>query len=217
MLSFRILQLADSAFPTGGFAHSSGLEAAWQNGEVTPDTLGGFVRDLLWQAGHGLLPLVSAAHHEPGRLEALDAFADCWLTNPVANRASRMQGRALASTAARVWPDRAVLDLDARVQGICGHVGPVTGAVYGALDVPLPVCQRLVLFAVARGLFAAAVRLGIVGGYQAQAMQDACAPDLDRVLAACARLGEDDVAQTAPIIDLVQASHDRLYSRLFQS
>ena len=28
-------QLADSAFPTGGFAHSGGLEAAWQNGEVS--------------------------------------------------------------------------------------------------------------------------------------------------------------------------------------
>ena len=27
-------QLADSAFPTGGFAHSWGLEAAWQSGEV---------------------------------------------------------------------------------------------------------------------------------------------------------------------------------------
>jgi urease accessory protein len=27
-------QLADSAFPTGGFAHSGGLEAAWQHGEI---------------------------------------------------------------------------------------------------------------------------------------------------------------------------------------
>src|SRR5437764_980339 len=31
---FTIWQLIDSAFPTGGFAHSSGLEAAWQHGEV---------------------------------------------------------------------------------------------------------------------------------------------------------------------------------------
>jgi urease accessory protein UreF len=30
-------------------------------------------------------------------------------------------------------------------------------------------------------------------------------------------LSMDDAAQTAPLIDLWQASHDRLYSRLFQS
>lgn len=218
MIDFRTLQLADSAFPTGGFAHSSGLEAAWQRGEVTSAAaLDRFVRDCLWQAGHGMLPLASAAHRAPGRLEELDAFADCWLTNPVANRSSRMQGRAFASTGARVWPGPATLDLEARVQRICGHAGPVIGAVHHALDLPLDTCQRLILFNTVRGLFAAAVRLGIVGSYQAQAMQDAGSRELERVLAQCSSLGLDDVAQTAPVLDLIQASHDRLYSRLFQS
>ncbi|MDB5296990.1 MAG: putative urease accessory protein UreF, partial [Phycisphaerales bacterium] len=27
-------QLVDSAFPTGGFAHSGGVEAAWQHGRL---------------------------------------------------------------------------------------------------------------------------------------------------------------------------------------
>jgi urease accessory protein UreF len=30
-------------------------------------------------------------------------------------------------------------------------------------------------------------------------------------------LAIEDAAQTAPLVDLWQASHDRLYSRLFQS
>ena len=29
-----VWQLVDSAFPTGAFAHSLGLEAAWHHGEV---------------------------------------------------------------------------------------------------------------------------------------------------------------------------------------
>jgi len=37
------------------------------------------------------------------------------------------------------------------------------------------------------------------------------------VLARCGALGEEDLAQTAPLLDLLQGHHDRLYSRLFSS
>jgi len=40
---------------------------------------------------------------------------------------------------------------------------------------------------------------------------------LDRLAADCAGLDVDDLAQVAPVADLFQATHDRLYSRLFQS
>jgi urease accessory protein len=74
-----------------------------------------------------------------------------------------------------------------------------------------------VLYGTARGVLTAAVRLGIAGSYEAQRLQHACAPWLDTVIARCGALTPDDLAQTAPIADLLQAAHDRLYSRLFQS
>jgi urease accessory protein UreF len=37
------------------------------------------------------------------------------------------------------------------------------------------------------------------------------------VAAECADLGVEDLAQTAPVVDIIQAGHDHLYSRLFQS
>jgi len=40
---------------------------------------------------------------------------------------------------------------------------------------------------------------------------------MDEVLAACGDLTEDALAQTAPLADLLGSTHDRLYSRLFQS
>jgi urease accessory protein len=88
-------QLIDSAFPSGAFAHSWGVEAAYQAGEIESETaLRRFLRDSLWQTGHAVLPLVTTAHRDPARFEALDAVCEAFLTNAVANRASRQQGRA---------------------------------------------------------------------------------------------------------------------------
>src|SRR5450631_1735337 len=101
---WRLLQLADSAFPIGGFAHSGGLEAASQAG-LAPD-LRAFVREALWQAGLSALPLVRAAFEEPAALPGFDARAEAFLANHVATRASRTQGRAFHSTCARVFPGR---------------------------------------------------------------------------------------------------------------
>src|SRR5260221_9885201 len=85
-------QLADSAFPTGGFVHSFGLEAAWQQGEVNAGSLARFVCDAIAQAGRGGVPFVAAAHDDPSALPAIDQRCDAFLRNPVANRASRVQG-----------------------------------------------------------------------------------------------------------------------------
>ena len=213
-----VWQLADSAFPTGAFAHSFGLEAAHQQGEV-PDApaLRRFLRGSLLQAGYGVMPLVNAAYRSPDRFADFDRLADVFLTNPVANRASRVQGRTLVATCAKVWPGDTLAAFDRTARAGCAHVGPVTGVALRHVGAPLWVVQRLVLYLAARGVLSAAVRLGIAGSYEVQRVQAECAPDLDRVLARCAGFDEGDLAQPTPVLDLLQANHDRLYSRLFQS
>ena len=53
-------QLVDSAFPTGLFAHSWGMESAWQLGEIPDaDALMRFVGDAVLQTAHAALPLVN--------------------------------------------------------------------------------------------------------------------------------------------------------------
>ncbi len=214
---WMLLQLADSAFPTGGFAHSAGLEAASQAGEIdSVDGVRRFAREAVWQAGWGALPLVRGAFAGPDALPRLDARADAFLANHVANRASRTQGRAFLQTAARVFPERTA-QVQARAAGLKLHLAPIWGAAVSALGVPLADAQRLLLWSTARNVLSAAVRLGLVGTHEAQALLAGLGPLLDEVHAACGELEVDALAQPAPLLDLIQGTHDRLYSRLFQS
>jgi urease accessory protein len=213
-----VWQLVDSAFPTGAFAHSLGLESAWQHGEVVSrDDLRRFVEATILQAASGALPLVNAAHREPARLAEWDALNDAFLTNAVANRASRQQGRTLLASAARIWPSAALEAVQAQLPQLCAHAAPMTGVVCGTLGVSLDTTQRVVLFVAARGVLSAAVRLGVTGSYDAQRLQSECAGFSVTVLARYRDAGPTELAQTAPIIDILQGAHDRLYSRLFQS
>ena len=211
-------QIVDSAFPTGAFAHSWGLEAAWQQGEVADrDGLRRFLEASILQTGYASLPLVNDAYRSPEQLEALDAVAEAFLLNAIANRASRIQGRTLLGTAGRIWPSSELAALQARADAMCAHVAPVAGAAFCAIGLPLPTVQRVVLYGAARGVLSAAVRLGIAGSFEAQRLQYECSPCLERIADRCGALSIDDLAQTAPVLDLLQAGHDRLYSRLFQS
>jgi urease accessory protein len=211
-------QVADSAFPTGAFAHSWGLEAAWHQGEIESyDALRRFLEAAVHQAGFATLPLLNAVYHRLDDLERLDALTEVFLINAVANRASRIQGRSLLATAVRVWPSASLAALSRRADATHSHVAPLSGAVFRAIGLSLPAAQQIVLYGTARGVLAAAVRLGIVGSYEAQRLQHACGPWLDAVATRCSRLAPDDLAQTSPVTDLLQSAHDRLYSRLFQS
>jgi urease accessory protein len=214
-----VWQLADSAFPTGGFAHSGGLEAAWQHGEIRGRAeLLQFAEASLSQLGHATLPFVTAAHREPARLAELDRLCDAFTSNHVANRASRLQGQALLASAERIFahPDLQRLR-ETEHQPPCGHYAPVFGVVMAVLGLDLSATTRLLFFQHLRGLVAGAVRLGITGPMEGQSLQHRLAPRAQEILERCADLSVDEAAQTAPLLDLWQGAQDRLYSRLFQS
>jgi urease accessory protein len=219
MNELLVWQLVDSGFPSGSFAHSFGLEAAWHHGEVDAGSLHLFVCDAVEQAGWGTLAFVTHAHGRPEDIGTIDARCDAFLRNPVANRASRVQGRSWLTTIERSFPTPEVRALceRARRQAIARHHAVMFGATLSVLDVDPPAAQRMFLFGVSRGIAAAAVRLGIVGTMEAQRLVAESAADLDRTLARCSRLTMDEAALTAPLIDLWQSGHTRLYSRLFQS
>jgi urease accessory protein len=219
-MNYLVWQLIDSGFPSGGFAHSAGLEAAVQHGHVV-DAAGvlAFARQSLAQCGRSALPLVTAAHERKAEIAELDELCDVFLSNPIANRASRAQGRALLTAIERSFPLADTASISARVRRDAGsgHLAPMFGALLRVLDVDLTDTQRAFVYIAARAVSSSAVRLGLVGAYEAQTIQARLTPYVDTVIRECGALPHHDIAQTAPLIDLFQSTHDRLYSRLFQS
>ena len=211
-----LLQLADGAFPSGGFAHSGGLEATVQLRGV--DDVETFLREALWQAGRSSLPFVAAAAAAPTALAALDRADEVILPSHVANAASRAQGRALLGAARRAFEDAGALRaVAAAARSGPSHHAPVFGAVFGALGTSVDEARVAYLFGVARSTLSAGVRLGIVGPLEAQGILAAHAPELDRIVEECGDLALEDAAQAAPLLELFGALHDRLDARLFQS
>jgi len=208
---FTLWQVADSAFPTGGFAHSGGLEAAHQHGEVrNREELRAWLAASLDQWTYSVLPLVGAGHREPGRLEDWDRMNEAFTSNHVANRASRLQGRAWLAVVTRVFN----LSLG---EPPFIHFAPVFGASLRLLGRTLADTGRLFLFLNLRGVVAAAVRLNLVGPLEAQRMQYEFADRAEAAALCGVCLGLDELAQTSPLLDLWQGAQDRLYSRLFQT
>ena len=219
MTPWALLQLSDSALPTGAFAHSAGLEASWQLGRLAgAGGVAAFADALVWSLATSALPFATAALREPSALAALDRRCDASLPGHVANRASRAQGQAfLRAAAAASGAALGPLVEEVRARRLPGHLAPLFGAALGRLGAGEEEARRLFLFQGARAAISAAVRLGAVGPLEAQGLLAEAGASAERALAATAGLAPEDAATGAPLLELLQGQQDRLYSRLFQS
>lgn len=235
---WAVWQMLDSLYPTGGFAHSQGLEAAVQENLVLTKDGGASLRDFLhstvYQAANFAMPIVyssvMAVHEQPHGLVDqflhLNTRASALYTNHVAKKASITQGAALLRLAISTYhqkPDDvfSVLVSIRKESKKRKHIGMhhtvVFGAVCGLLGIDSDTCQRMYLFYVLRDALSAATRLNLIGPMESTRIQFEMAPVLDRVVTSKKNRRIDDSYSSAPVLDLIQAMHDQLYTRIFNS
>ena len=209
-----LLQLADSGFPAGAFAHSGGLEALHQLGLLRGEAqLRGRLLELIWHTAHGSLPFLNDSH----RSDAVraDVAAEIFLSNHVARRASQAQGKAFLLAAEATFESAAVSALRDTLPH--GHFAVAFAAALASQSVPLEEARQVFLFSALRSALSAAVRLGVVGPLRAQAMLHGLHAPLEEALSQTSALSADDAVSLSPWVETAQCAHDRLYSRLFQS
>jgi len=215
-----VWQLADATFPAGGLAHSSGLEAASKWGELNDmHRLKDFLHDQLTQTAHTLIPPMRTAWESLAQAVAADLFCQAFISNHVANRASRAQGKAFLISTHAAFGLSACQQMrdEIRARRMHGHFPVVFGVVTAALQIDVEQSTRLFLYIILRGLISSGIRLSILGPLKGQALRYRLRSFIDTLAARCKQFDLQSMALTAPLVELFQASQDRLYSRLFQS
>ena len=218
--TLRLLQAFDSAFPSGAFAFSGGLEALSAAGVLTGGAaleaflacqvvarFGGIDRTFIARA-HRVAPDVAA-------LSAVDAACEGFVSVAEAGEASRRTGLSLMTTHARIGTP-GIAPFRAAVAGglTPGHASVVQGLVGRSLGLSVAATEAGALHGAVQSCLAAAIRLGRVGALEAQAILISVRPAMEAALSGEA---PDEPAAFVPVADIALSRHDDHAGRLFAS
>lgn len=224
LLQWSQWQLLDSLLPTGGFAHSYGLESAMQSRLVSnQDDLKSYTIQVLENTGTLLLPFIYTSTKSPN-IETwfkLDKYLEATLTNEVSRKASTSQGSALLRVASSVFQELPILKKmrdDFIGSGVVSfHHAPIFGLICGLLGVDSNTSQRGYVFMTMRDVLSAATRLNLIGPLGASVLQHEISSVGEDLVKKWMNRSVDDACQSAPLIDIVQGCHGYLFSRMFCS
>ncbi|WP_395446161.1 urease accessory protein UreF (plasmid) [Aminobacter sp. UC22_36] len=216
------LQHGDGQFPSGGFAFSQGLEASSSLAErLGAFDFAGFVDTQIvhrW-AGADRVALVRA-HRLAGDLDALaelDREVEASTFVEGLRSGSRRNGAALLTTHERIGTKGAGAYRGMVRKGTaCGHLAIVQGLLWQALGLDEPTAVAIGGYQMVASLATAAVRLGVVGAIDAQAV---IARALPRIEAATSKVVTDDepLRSFTPLCEIAVALHGASGQRLFSN
>ena len=219
----KLLQLTDSFFPTGGFAHSFGLETYVQSGAITDratfeEYLRSVLRSGLRQADVIALVLayratcIGAVLEIDNRLTALKPSIE-------AREGGIRIGKQFLRNARILGADSLIIDYDDGVrEGSCaGHYPVAYGLVASAVEIDRSSAVLGYLHGYAVGQVSAAVRLIPLGATEGQLVLRSLHSELVEIAEFSLDVDMDSMECFTPGLEIRSMQHERLYSRLFIS
>jgi urease accessory protein len=212
----QLQQLADSAFPIGGSAHSFGIEALVDSELLRVETLAGFLDDYL---------------SETGALEASYCAARCgsclrvWLELNAELGARKLaresrdacssMGRRFLRLAASISGDELLIaasELQAEI-----HLAASFGLVAGVFEIDAATAAAAYLQQSMTALVSACQRLLPLGQTQAHQILWGLKPAILHAVEQGVGKPPSQMSCFTPLVDLASARHASLYTRLFMS
>lgn len=219
------LRFVDTFFPSGGYAFSSGLEAAVQGGAVkTSDQLARYIEDLL-RGGMSRREVLAAKRANlaatTGSLEAainLDRELDSTKLGRESRLASRQMGRQVIRVAAdqiRATPFLSTYRDEVEADRSPGHLAVAFGLTMGTCGWSPEETAAAFLYHTAVGFISAAMRLSPIGQYEGQRILGEWLPLIERI----SREVDPDTVMSSwsPVQDIYAMRHGSLEWRLFRS
>ncbi len=219
------LRFVDSFFPSGGYAFSSGLEAAVQGGAVrNAEDLSRYVVELLTTGiGERDAVAVGLAHdaYASGSLEIafkVDRELEAMKLGRESRTASRQMGRQVIRLAADQLARQPLIeDYLAAVEAeqMPGHLAVTVGLTLAAAGWSKEDTIAAFLYQTATGFVAAAMKLLPLGQREGQRLLESWLEVIEQI---SHKAAHQQVLQSwSPIQDIYAMRHSRLESRLFRS
>ena len=219
-----LLQISDSAFPTGAFAHSLGLEAFFEAGDLAgPEDLERVIKSHLDAAATTDCVALRAASDaaSPEELVRIDRLLSATKLTRELRAASGATGRRfLASVGALELEDSGLFgDFSALVRdgGTPGNIAVGYGVAAPHLGIGLEEILPAYLYSTAAALVAAGQKLIPLGGSVAQRVLHGFEGEILQAVEESASLEVDDMYAYTPLLDVRSMYHERQRTRLYIS
>jgi len=216
-----ILQHADSAFPSGSFAFSNGIEGlAAMNAPLDRsglrDVVAMFLRHRWATSDRVAVALTHRAHDDFDDVADIDRAVEAATLAELLRTGSKRNGHALLAAHMRLGTLGAAELRSLIEEGkVHGHLPVVQGFVWRARGMSEADAIAVSGYSTASGLIAAAMRLGRVGAVEAQAVLAALLPTIADLSGPVPSGAE--IESFMPWVDAAAARHARAHLRLFAS